>query len=64
MKNKKDNDIFIIGKEGKQGREQERTDCMKVFHSIRDTGKRLKKLKWTETQIGVSRLCDDVDTQA
>jgi hypothetical protein len=30
---------------------QKMTDYMKVFQSIRDTGKRLKKLKWTETQI-------------
>jgi hypothetical protein len=37
------------------------TDCMKVFQSIKDTRKRLKKLKWTETQIYVSRLRDDVD---
>jgi hypothetical protein len=61
MKNEKGNHIFIIGKEEKQRREQKRTDCVKVFHS-KDTEERLKKLKWTETKIGVCRLHDDVDT--
>jgi hypothetical protein len=57
MKNKEDHHIFITGKEGKQ----KVTDHMKVFQCVKDTGKRLKKLKWTKTEICVCRLHDDVD---